>query len=256
MFPTVPIYVDLAPLGRREKYQRIHGRFLDAIGLDMVREAAEILADRIPGSDKVEGFLREGFLPFGDETLKVSQANVIRNLLFGGRQMQLSWEWLKGSRNTADQAVTIGVRKDIQEPADFVNCLLNLGSVIHRSSGKKIVLLIDEAEALRSVTEPDSLQEITYMLRLLLENSNTFVGLVLGVVFAANIDTIRGWIEGLTGTELFAAEIYFLSKLPARIESGEVILVVAIALALSLLATIYPSWRAARLDPVEALRYE
>ncbi len=84
----------------------------------------------------------------------------------------------------------------------------------------------------------------------------TFVGLALGVAFAANIETIRGWVEGLTGTDLFAAEIYFLSKLPARIDLDEVILVVAIALTLSFLATVYPSWRAARLDPVEALRYE
>jgi lipoprotein-releasing system permease protein len=55
---------------------------------------------------------------------------------------------------------------------------------------------------------------------------------------------------------LFSAEIYFLSQLPAIIEPGEVAAVVIMALALSLLATIYPSWRAARLDPVEALRYE
>ncbi|MFQ5784013.1 MAG: lipoprotein-releasing ABC transporter permease subunit [Alphaproteobacteria bacterium] len=84
----------------------------------------------------------------------------------------------------------------------------------------------------------------------------TFFGFLLGMAFAANIETIRGWIEGLTGTELFAAEIYFLSQLPARIDAGEVTTVVTMSLVLSFLATIYPSWRAARLDPVEALRYE
>jgi lipoprotein-releasing system permease protein len=84
----------------------------------------------------------------------------------------------------------------------------------------------------------------------------TVAGFVLGVAFAANIETIRQWLQGLTGTELFAAEIYFLSHLPARIEALDVISVVAMGLALSLLATLYPSWRAARLDPVEALRYE
>ena len=84
----------------------------------------------------------------------------------------------------------------------------------------------------------------------------TFVGLVLGVAFATNIETIRQWLQGLTGTELFAAEIYFLSNLPSKVDPQEVITVVAMALGLSLLATLYPSWRAARLDPVEALRYE
>ncbi|TAD87938.1 MAG: lipoprotein-releasing ABC transporter permease subunit [Alphaproteobacteria bacterium] len=84
----------------------------------------------------------------------------------------------------------------------------------------------------------------------------TLAGLCLGVAFATNIESIRQWLEGLTGTNLFAAEIYFLSRLPARLDWNEVIQVVLMALGLSVLATLYPSWRAARLDPVEALRYE
>jgi lipoprotein-releasing system permease protein len=86
--------------------------------------------------------------------------------------------------------------------------------------------------------------------------TGTVAGFLLGLGFAANIETIRQWLQGLTGTELFAAEIYFLSHLPARIETQDVVSVVLMSLALSLLATLYPSWRAARLDPVEALRYE
>jgi lipoprotein-releasing system permease protein len=84
----------------------------------------------------------------------------------------------------------------------------------------------------------------------------TLAGLVLGVVFTENIETIRQWLQALTGTNLFSAEIYFLSHLPARLDWFEVVQVVVMALGLSVLATIYPSWRAARLDPVEALRYE
>ena len=86
--------------------------------------------------------------------------------------------------------------------------------------------------------------------------TGTLAGFLLGLGFAANIETIRQWLQGLTGTELFAAEIYFLSHLPARIEVQDVVSVVLMSLGLSLLATLYPSWRAARLDPVEALRYE
>ncbi len=84
----------------------------------------------------------------------------------------------------------------------------------------------------------------------------TLFGFILGLGFCANIDAIKNFIEGLTGSELFSAEIYFLSHLPAKVDAGEVTVVVLMALFISLAATIYPSWRAARLDPVEALRYE
>lgn len=84
----------------------------------------------------------------------------------------------------------------------------------------------------------------------------TALGAVLGITFALNIETIRQFLEGLTGTELFADEIYFLSQLPAEIDWHEVIAVIAMAITLSILATLYPAWRASRLDPVEALRYE
>ncbi len=84
----------------------------------------------------------------------------------------------------------------------------------------------------------------------------TLVGAGLGIAFALNIERIRQWLEGLTGTELFAEEIYFLSQLPAVIDWSEVLAVILMALFLSILATLYPAWRASRLDPVEALRYE
>lgn len=84
----------------------------------------------------------------------------------------------------------------------------------------------------------------------------TMFGAALGVAFAHNIETIRQWLEGLTNTELFSDEIYFLSQLPSRMDPQEVTAIVIMALALSFAATIYPAWRAARMDPVEGLRNE
>ena len=84
----------------------------------------------------------------------------------------------------------------------------------------------------------------------------TFAGLVLGIVVCLYIEPIRQFISWLTETDLFSPELYYLSQLPAEMDPAEVTSVVLMALALSMIATLYPSWRASRLDPVEALRYE
>jgi lipoprotein-releasing system permease protein len=84
----------------------------------------------------------------------------------------------------------------------------------------------------------------------------TVTGVALGLGIAANLEGIRQWLQGLTGQELFQAEIYFLSRLPSVVDPWEVAQVAAMGLGLSLLATLYPSFRAARLHPVEALRHE
>ena len=84
----------------------------------------------------------------------------------------------------------------------------------------------------------------------------TLMGFLVGLLVCLNVESIRRFISWLTNTEVFSPELYFLSRLPAEMDTGETVAVVVMALTLTLLATLYPSWRAARLDPVEALRYE
>ena len=86
--------------------------------------------------------------------------------------------------------------------------------------------------------------------------TGTVLGVAIGVLFCLNIDTIQGWVEAATGSKVFSPEVYYLTHLPATLNWHEVAQVMAMALSLSLLATLYPSWRAARTDPVEALRHE
>ena len=84
----------------------------------------------------------------------------------------------------------------------------------------------------------------------------TLLGFGLGLLVCENIESIRRGIEFLIGAKVFSPEIYYLTQMPAQMEWGETLAVLAMSIGLSFLATLYPSWRAAKTDPVEALRYE
>ena len=101
-----------------------------------------------------------------------------------------------------------------------------------------------------------SVMRIFFMTGAAIGVAGTIAGVILGVIVCLNVESIRQFFSWMSGTMLFDPELYFLSQLPADMNADETVAVIVMALALSFLATIFPAWRAARLDPVQALRYE
>jgi lipoprotein-releasing system permease protein len=84
----------------------------------------------------------------------------------------------------------------------------------------------------------------------------TILGAILGLGAAFNLEKITGFVENLFGFKILASDVYYIDKLPSQVNPLDVGLIVITAILISLLATLYPSWRASKLDPAEALRYE
>jgi lipoprotein-releasing system permease protein len=84
----------------------------------------------------------------------------------------------------------------------------------------------------------------------------TFLGTILGLGAAFNLEKITGFVEDLFGFKILASDVYYIDKLPSQVNPLDVMLIVITTILISLLATLYPSWRASKLDPAEALRYE
>jgi lipoprotein-releasing system permease protein len=103
---------------------------------------------------------------------------------------------------------------------------------------------------------PASILAIFVIQGALVGTVGTLLGVAGGLALALNIETVVPFIERVFGVQFLDKSVYYISELPSQVQTGDVVLVATIALVLTLLATLYPSWRAARVNPAEALRYE
>jgi hypothetical protein len=180
IFPkTMPITLELGPLKKKERWVTVHRHLVDSVGLVRLKAAASALLSRGGDASPVELLRESGALRFGEAAIRDSQAQIFRNLLFGGRQETLSWEWLKGQKLSVDDSIMLGTETNLTEPSDLIAALLNIGSLFWQGLGEKIVFQVDEGEALRSITNPDSIDEFNYAIRRLAEDDNDVIGLIV-----------------------------------------------------------------------------
>jgi lipoprotein-releasing system permease protein len=103
---------------------------------------------------------------------------------------------------------------------------------------------------------PASIMKIFIIQGALIGVIGTLIGIVGGVLLALNIDVVVPFLERLFSVQFLSREVYYITELPSDLQRGDVLMIAAVSLVLSLVATLYPSWRASRIQPAEALRYE
>jgi len=149
---------------------------------------------------------------------------------------------------------------EIEKRVMFIILLLIVAVAAFNIVSTLVMLVTDKQSdiaILRTLgASPASIVQIFMVQGALIGIIGTFVGLVLGVLVGFNVDTVVPFVENLLGFKFLAKDIYYISDLPSDVQLGDVTTIGIVSLVLSFIATLYPSWRASRTNPAEALRYE
>ena len=149
---------------------------------------------------------------------------------------------------------------EIEKRVMFIILLLIVAVAAFNIVSTLVMLVTDKQSdiaILRTLgASPGSIVQIFMVQGALIGVIGTFVGLVFGVLVGFNVDTVVPFIENLLGFKFLSKDIYYISDLPSDVQLGDVTTIGIVSLVLSFIATLYPSWRASRTSPAEALRYE
>lgn len=179
-YPSEPILLDIAPIKAKERWQKVHSDCINAVGLDLMKRAVHSLFTDPEASRDPVGFLTgKGVLKYGEAAIKNSQAKVFRALAFGGPMEGAALQWLKGEKLAKAQADAIEIETALTDVSHLVACLLNVAGLIKAGINHRAVLLIDEAEALRSLQGGDSINEFETAFRRLADDENNVLGLIV-----------------------------------------------------------------------------
>lgn len=192
-FPTETIYIEIGPIKSKDQWSTVHRRILDAVGLSRLRNAVNAVITKHGNAGDVLAALRQAeVLRYGEESLRQSQGQIFRNLLFGGMQETMSWEWLKGRALNATEAQILSTETNLSEPGDLIAALLNVAALLGAGMGRKPVLLVDEAEAFGNLTNADAIEEFAFALRRIVQNDNTVLGFIATVHADGGMDAAPG----------------------------------------------------------------
>jgi len=182
-----------------------------------------------------------------------SAANIVREVAIASDEAVLVSDW---TRRHVNFFRSIQITKSIL----FVILLLVVAVAAFNIVSTLVMVVKDKQSdiaIMRTVgARPSGILRIFITQGSIIGIAGTLSGMLLGVLFTLNLENIVGFVEAAFGIKLLAADVYFISDLPAELRLADVVTICSIAMLLSVLSTLYPAWRGARLMPAEALRYD